>query len=226
LLANWNTLDAYTTRADAVPLETTLYFRSLNVPTRPFNAGFPLFNGGFLRDASNNTLIEFFRMDFDGFLELSDIDEEGEYEIATIADDGVRVQMGLEQVAIINQPAVTASRFTCATQKVNMVRGMAQPLHVSYFQGPKYHIALMMMWRKASPAAEPLCNANNVGNELFFNSNVYDEATHTPSDPQPAFRALEGRAWSVIKPVNYRLPDSELFNPCLSERVKKYFGWE
>jgi hypothetical protein len=219
-------LDTYTTHTDAdgqldaVELPNTLFFSGLNIPTRPFDSGFPLFNGNLLTNANGDTLIEDFRLDFDGFLELTPEDPEGDYEIAFLADDGIRFQAGLEMMTVDEYASVTPTRMVCPQHTVNMMRDFVQPMHLAYFQGPRYHIALTMLWRKkdANTPDEPLCGAS--GNDLFFDS------TQTPSAPQPAYNDLLSRGWNVVKPENFRLPDDELFNPCMSQKIRDFFGWD
>ena len=201
---------------DALPLPNVLYFFNLNVPTRSFSKGFPLFDGSLLQGLDNQPLLEFFRIDFDGFVELGDGDAEGDYELAMLSDDGATLDIGINGDRVIDSPDATQTKLMCATQAVPFKQGFSQPVMLHWFQGPKYHIANMMLWRKKSATAEPLCGAS--GNDLWFDYNA------GPYVKKQAFKDLETRGWKVIGAKNFRLPLSEPMNPCSSPRVQKVFS--
>lgn len=197
-------------------LSTKLYFSDVNVPTRAFDKGFPRLGGGLIKDDQDHTLVEYFRIDLDGFIELGSAMPEGDYELAILADDGAQLELGRERTVYASNPSHTETKLMCGGgQTVRLRHNETLPLNLSYFQGPRYHIALMLLWRQATGEAEPLCGQK--GNNLWFDS------TKTPSKPQAAFRALESRGWSVVPATAFRLPDDEILNPCQSEHVRDIF---
>ena len=89
--------------------------------------------------------------------------------------------------------------------------GARLPIAVDYYQGPRFHIALMVLWRKlpdanASSLADSACGLS--GNDRFFNSN------QSPSVPSQTYLDLLSRGWSVVAPQNFLLPLNSPMNPC------------
>lgn len=196
-------------------LSNKLYFSEVNVPTRAFSKGFPRLDGGLIKDDANQTLVEYFRIDLDGFIELPAGQPEGDYEFAMLADDGAELHLGSGGFTYASAPSHQETKMICGTTTVHMRPGETLPMKLSYFQGPRYHIALVLLWRPASSTAESLCG--KYGNSYWFNSNV------TPSAPTANYRALESRAWNVVPRTAFRLPDEELLNPCQSDHVRDVF---
>jgi hypothetical protein len=186
-----------------------LYLNQVNVPTRSFSSGFVTTENQFLLDPQGNLLIENFALRLESELALAEGDAEGQYQLALLADDGARLhvfdlQSGGEE--IINIDGVHPTKLGCPSRSVQMTRGHSVPIQISYFQGPRYHISLVLMWRVTPPnAGEALCNAS--GNDLFFNSNV------TPSAQKAAYEQLLSRGWKVVRPQNFLMPGEEK-NPC------------
>lgn len=211
--SDWTHLDSYI-GPSTVLLPNQIFISNFNVPTRAFDKGFPTMNGDLVIGADEQPLIEWFRLDFAGYLHLEETDEAGDYEFAVIADDGVSVKLGNQE--IIRNDRVTPSYLSCTTQTVSLAKGMLYPIEVAYFQGPRYHIALQMLWRKKIAGAEPLCGS--LGNDLFYDS------TKTPSEPTANYQALLSRGWATVPPPNFTVPDGVDFNPCMSERVQDIFS--
>ena len=91
-----------------------------------------------------------------------------------------------------------------------MRQNVMQPIEVSYYQGPRYHISNVLIWKKSSSAgADPLCNQS--GNNLFFNPDAN-------SEPQQEYRDLLRRGWSVVKSDNFMISTTTKvdYNPCVS----------
>jgi hypothetical protein len=211
---DWLSLDRYL-EPDVTQLPNVLYFFNLDVPTRPFDSGFPLFDGSLIQDNSLESLLEYFRIHFEGMVTLGPDNSEGDYEFAMLSDDGARLKMGVDKQVIIDNPQDTPSKLMCATQRVHMRRGFEQPFDLEWFQGPRYHIANMLLWRKASDDAEPLCGSS--GNDMWFD---YNAGPYVPRQP---FLDLQSRGWKVVGAENFRLPQDEVLNPCLSQRVREIF---
>jgi hypothetical protein len=213
---DWGQLDRFA-EGDAVQLPETLFFHDLNVPTRAFTAGFPLLSGDFVTDANGDKLIEYFRMDFNGFLTPPEgTSSPKNMEFAILADDGVRMKMGENEDIVLESPGVQQTKLVCGSAPVNFAPGEHKPLEVSWFQGPRYHIALVMLWREAQSSPEPLCSLS--GNDYWFHSDV------TPSAPQAPYQELLTRGWQVVPAANFQIPHSDPFNPCLSQRVQRVFA--
>jgi hypothetical protein len=65
-------------------------------------------------------------------------------------------------------------------------------VEIDYYQGPRYHIALTMLWRDwptSGSAVDTYCGAS--GNDVFWDS------TTTPSTPKTAYNNLMTR-WQIV----------------------------
>jgi hypothetical protein len=101
------------------------------------------------------------------------------------------------------------TRMGCASRTVRFHRNAMLPIEVQYYQGPRYHISNVLMWRKSSTAgADSSCG--QLGNNLYFNPD-------NNSDPQQAFKNLQARGWKVLKPDNFIVSRDQVdYNPCVS----------
>jgi hypothetical protein len=104
----------------------TIYTQSLAVPPRDFNEGFP----------GIPDVFEWFAIDYNGRFW---IEEPGEYHFLLTSDDGSRLYIDGKKV--VDNDGVHAPE----TQegKAKLKRGV-HDIHVQYFQGPRYHVALIL----------------------------------------------------------------------------------
>lgn len=193
--------------------DKTLFLKDMNVPTRMFTEGFSTANGDYLKNDSGEKLIEYFGLKMNTNLILSDNDDEGLYELALLSDDGSNliIKSGTDPLAdelIIANDGDHPTKMGCAQNTVRFRKNVMIPIEVTYYQGPKYHISNVLIWRKATTAGtDPLCN--QLGNELYFNPNK-------GSAPQKAFNDLLSRGWKVVQPQNFRIAiDKTDYNPCV-----------
>ncbi|KHD89240.1 MAG: hypothetical protein OM95_05370 [Bdellovibrio sp. ArHS] len=193
-------------------LDAKLYFSDVNVPTTPFTSGFKNVNGDVLVDAQGNKLIEHFAIEYTSVLKLSAADKEGHYEIATLSDDGSRVfiKENNQWNEIINNDGDHSTRMGCAFRTVELKRDSEVPIKILYYQGPRYHIANVLIWKyhkKAqswkNPNHHSLCGVSS--NNYFFNANSGKKML--------AMKFLEQTGWSVIAAANYKMP-AQTTNPC------------
>ncbi|MGE0762156.1 MAG: hypothetical protein AB7N80_02645 [Bdellovibrionales bacterium] len=206
----YSSVHDYMSYATEAPVD--LFFNQLYVPTRPFDRGFVTESGITLQAADGSTLYEWFGIHFESQLQLASGQAPGRYQIGVLSDDGTMMSVGepgFEQL-LINNDGWTPTRMRCATEAVELAAGQKLPFTLDYFQGPRYHIALVMVWRPwpASPADvnDPLCDRS--GNSFWFDS------TQNPPRPTSNYHALLSRGWQVIQPENFALPGSQEENPC------------
>ncbi len=105
----------------------TIYTTSLNVPPRDFRSGFP----GVTRR------IEWFAIDYTGKFW---IEKPAVYRFSLTSDDGARLYIDDEVVADndgLHQPEVRSASLELA--------GGVHKIRVSYFQGPRYSVALVLL---------------------------------------------------------------------------------
>lgn len=111
--------------------EGDVYISSVDVPKRSFLQGFP-------GVAAN--LTEWFAIDFSGLF-LAEV--AGDYQFKVSSDDGSRVYLNGQEI-INNDGQHSVKEVESSTQRLE--RG-AIPLRLSYFQGPKEHIALQLFYK-------------------------------------------------------------------------------
>lgn len=191
--------------------EKKIFLSTLNVPTRMFSTGFATENGETIKNEAGQTLIEYFGLKFETDLQLDPDQPEGEYEFAFLSDDGLlaKARDGAEYVTFAGDGNHTPTKMNCSTRTFNLKHGDQLPVEIQYFQGPRYHIALVALMRKVQPnqKKDPLCN--QAGNELFFNPNKN-------SVPLKPYQDLLSRGWQPLKSTNYALPNFQTYNPCVA----------
>ncbi|HEX4926166.1 MAG TPA: hypothetical protein VFV50_18880 [Bdellovibrionales bacterium] len=190
--------------------DVMLIMNRLYVPTRPFDRGFTTLGGDVLRNESGEALIEWFAVDMRTRLGLGPTDAPGAYQLALITDDGSILTVGDGAgTELINNDGFHSTKMKCATQPLDFQPGSTIPARIEYFQGPRTHISLVLMWRPwpANPADvnDPECDQS--GNDHFFDS------TQNPSAPRQAYNDLLARGWRPMSAQNFYMPGS-ILNPC------------
>lgn len=195
-----------------------LFFNKLDVPTRSFNRGFTMQDGKVLKTPDGDTLYEWFAIHFESVLSLASGEQAGRYQLALLSDDGSVMSInenGSGFTQLINNDGLTSTRLSCATRTVWMDQSTRLPVSIDYFQGPRHHIALVLLWRylpgtvDGSDLSDVSCGVS--GNEAFFDYNT------SPSVPKQRWIDLLGRGWKVLSPENFRLPDRMIENPCAGQ---------
>jgi len=212
---SWNNLDDYQS-PEAIEVPGKLYLTKLDVPTRAFDTGFPRLDGSILQTNDGVDLHEYFSIEFRTSLKLGEVNESGWYEFAMLSDDGARMTIEETGEQYISHPEKTPTKMLCGNRAIYLEQGESLPVNIQYFQGPKKHIALSLMWRKATGeedgGLDPSCGKS--GNGLFFDSNVM------PSEPQAEYRGLIDRGWEVVPAHVFRIPRDEYMNPCESDHIQ------
>lgn len=198
---------------NGIEVDADVILSRLNVPTRSFLDGFDIEGKGKAKDEKGNELVEYFSLDLFTELQLKDGQPEGDYEFALLSDDGATMKAYAdandnEGTMIVNNDGTHQSRFACGTNVIRMTKGKRVPIRVRYYQGPRYHIALMLLWRPVAGAkTETQCGAD--GNNLFFSY-----AVGKPSVSKPAFDKIVENGWTVPEAENFVLPGQRV-NTCL-----------
>lgn len=188
--------------------DKTLFFADMNVPTRLFSEGFSTQTTGVLLDGNQNKLMEYFGIKFETTLQLAEGDEEGDYELALLSDDGARLKykdpVDDTWKEVINNDGDHPTRMGCANNVIKFTRRTQIPIEVVYYQGPRQHIANVLIWRKATVAGKDN-SCGQTGNDLYFDSN-------RKSVPQKAYNDLLLRGWKPVSAANFWLNGT--YNPC------------
>ncbi|GIL16674.1 MAG: hypothetical protein BroJett040_04250 [Oligoflexia bacterium] len=191
----------------------SIFLTDLNVPTRMFTNGFSTQSTGVVKDDAGNILIEYFGMKFETIIRLSSDQPEGDYEFASLSDDGFVMKALIDGVwqTIINNDGDHPTRMGCASQSIHLTRDKEVPVEITYYQGPRYHIANVLMWRKANDASslgkDPQCGKS--GNNYFFDPNK------NSVELQP-YKDLLARGWEVVPAKNYFITKEASYNPCVA----------
>jgi hypothetical protein len=191
------------------PLDARILFTQLQVPTRPFDRGFQTTEGQTLKDANGQTLYEWFGLHLRTDLTLPTNLHADHYQLALLSDDGSLLKAELEgqQTILIDNDQTHPTRLKVANRPVALSQNARIPLELHYFQGPRYHIALTLLWRPwREEGAEPLNGAS--GNDLWFDS------TKNPPEPQSSYRQLLSRGWEPVPSAAFLLPNGAAANPC------------
>lgn len=203
----YTSLGDYRDHAHVAPV--SLFFSEVNVPTRAYDLPFVTQTGLEVKDPAGNSFYEYFAVNMEGNVQLKADDNEGLYQFALLADDGAQlhIDQGAGFETIIGDDGVHPTKMLCSNQPVVMNHATALPIKLDYFQGPRYHIALVLMWREwDGTSVESECGLS--GNSRYFDSTV------SPSTPKAAFTALQARGWKVLAAENFSLPSHIASNPC------------
>ena len=104
----------------------TIYASSLNIAPRDFDSGFPGVTDRF----------EWFAIDYNGRFW---IEKPEKYRFSLVSDDGSKLY--IDDHLVINNDGVHPA--IAVQGSVNLAGGLHR-IRVSYFQGPRYHVALML----------------------------------------------------------------------------------
>lgn len=211
---DWNHLDDFVSE-EAGEVDGQLYLTKLDVPTRQFELGFPRLDGELVQTEDGEDLVEFFAINFRTSLKLGEVEESGWYEFAFLSDDGVRFTLEESGEVIADNPDITSTKMVCSNRAIYLEKGDSLPVEIDYFQGPRLHIALMMMWRPVDDEVagqDPLCGQRG--------TNKFHDYNQIPSEPQQAYYDLLDRGWEVVPDYVFRIPRDEYMNPCESEHVR------
>lgn len=194
------------------PVETTIFFNRLFVPTRPWDRGFITEQGQEILTANGDTLYEYFGLELRSHLKLGPADPEGIYQFAILSDDGALMTQETESgpMTIVDNDGTHPTRLGCSTEPVYLASGTRIPINIKYYQGPRYHISLIVLMRPwPDNPSDPLCGQQ--GNSLFFDS------TQNPPQAKTPYYELLSRGWKVLENENYGLLPDIVENPCTPE---------
>lgn len=189
------------------------FFNNLNVPTRAFDQGFQLENGSLLAKSDGTKLFEWFAFKFKTNIRLPKNTGPKMKQFALLTDDGsnmlVQDPITHEWSTQVANDGQHASNFGCGTAPVEVSSQFSLPIEIQYYQGPRYHIALMLLWRDwesntSFKSEDRWCGQS--GNSMYFDSSVI------PSAPTSAWLDLASR-WEVV-PSDVFFVDEGTVNPC------------
>jgi hypothetical protein len=184
-------------------LPAALFMSSIHVPPRDFLSGFTPQGSEPLRDRDGRLLTEFFALDLKSSL-VAPPSEPGHYQLAVIADDGVTVTVDGDD--LLADEGEHAPRMRCASKSIDLSQsGSRLPIRVTYFQGPRTRISLVLAWRKV-PAGQPV--PPDCGPFDPWKTAQSELIQDDPSKPLP--QGLEAAGWTPIASDNFRVAGQNL----------------
>lgn len=185
----------------------TLVLSQLNVPAENFSNGFPIGNGQLLTDNNGNVLLEWFALQVDGILKLAPGDAAGNYEFATLSDDGsilyLRDSSTGQLVPRVKNDGQHSEAMACIDSPVYMDSTTQIPMRLQYFQGPRYQIAMRMLYRPASSQKESLCGQTQSSSVQFYNPS----SSGNPYQDGSAMQKLYNDGWKIVAPSQFGSPN-------------------
>lgn len=179
---NWRNMDQY--MKEGYKHQEYIYFSNFNVPTRNFLQGFGFGETDFLKNRHGEKLIEWFAIHAKGNIVIPENESDGFYHIVTISDDGVRVK--IDGNTLISNPIAHAPTIDCADSLVELKSKVEKPFELTYFQGPRTAIALMVFIKKIDDPAS------------------FKKSKNCSTQMQP--QALYDEGYKVISPSWFTLP--------------------
>lgn len=200
-------------------LDARIFFTQLFIPTRRFELGFITQKGDSVKNENGGSLDEWFGLHIESAIKLDTEKKAGLYQFAILADDGatLRIDTGNGFETLIDNDGAHQSRFGCAQKAIQLDPQKRLPIQVDFFQGPRYHIALALLYRSIPGEGslyDPTCGIT--GNDLFFDS------SQTPSVPTTMWKELLKRGWKVVPADEYYLPEKVGANPCAVPRFNVF----
>lgn len=224
----WYTAREYIEKG--VMVESTLYFDRLFIPTRRFDtpfvtsAGEPVLYQNRDPDVPPQAVYEYFGLRFESQLQLAENEPEGNYQLALLSDDGAVFYFKNEDGSLrpfVNNEGDHSTKMKCATESISMARGEKKPFVLEYYQGPRFHISLVLMWRPTPAVDDPDrpfvdVECNRQGNTRYFNPDVLadpNDPLKIASPPTSVFYEMQARGWKVLQNNNFYFP-VQASNPC------------
>ncbi len=187
--------------------DVSLFFNQINIPTRPWDRGFVTRDGEVIQTENGDTLYEWFAMNMDTDIVLTSEEPEGDYQFAILSDDGA--VLTIDGQVIVDNDGDHPTRFGCADTPISIDQASRLEANIKYYQGPRYHIAMIVMWRpwpeNIADVDDPECGKQ--GNSRYFDS------TQDPPTPQPKYQDLLNRGWAPLGAANFKVP-GDIINMC------------
>lgn len=175
--------------------DTVVLFNTINVPTREFDEGFEVAPGEKLKNSRGETLFEYFGLEYNANLKLAAEDQEGDYQLGVISDDGsvVWVNSGSGLMEMVKNDRITSTRMECGGT-IKLKKGDRLPMRMRYFQGPKLKIAVNLLWRRVTPGMQMSPSYCGTAEEFF----VTDEG-----ESDAKFQRAMRDGWKIIPAANF-----------------------
>ena len=192
---------------DGKKLDAELFLSRLFVPTRMFDSGFVAEGGRALQNEKGEVLTEWFALDMQSKIKLAAGEATGLYQLAVLSDDGATLLLNNPATGafepLIQSEGAHETKLACAGQVVEMGASTKIPMRLTYFQGPRFHISLVLMWRKVSGSMASIAESEcgKLGTEYFFTPGTATKA----AIPKAPYQGLLARGWKPLNAENFEL---------------------
>jgi len=209
----------YTSARDYImngtPVQSTLYFDKLMIPTRAWDLGFYTQDGTLVLNHNDQPLYEYFGLRLESQLQLAPGEAPGWYQMAALSDDGSVLSLKENDgvlTPLINNDGTHPTRMGCASKAIYVDAGQKIPFVMEYYQGPRYHISMVVLWRPLPAGADPNAAVSDAECGRSGNGRYWD-STQVPSAPTTTYYELLTRGWKPLENQNYNFPE-QAANPC------------
>lgn len=144
---------------DIITAPAEIFLSKLDVPLRAWDAGFMMSNGELLKKSDGEALFEGFSLRMASTFVAPNAGAEGDYQFAILSDDGAILRVagsGNSYSTLVDNDGVHAVETSCADRTVRISKDQPLAFKIDYFQGPRMHIALQLLWRKVPAASSGL----------------------------------------------------------------------
>ncbi len=200
---------------NGVPVQSTLYFDRLMIPTRSWDLGFYTQDGTLVTNHRDEPVYEYFGVHMESQLQLAPGEAPGWYQMAILSDDGAVLSLKDDEnvlTTLVDNDGDHPTRMGCAMRSIYLNEGDRLPFTLEYYQGPRYHISLVVMWRPLPADQNPEDPVWDEECGMMGNSRYFDY-TQVPSLPTPRYYEMLTRGWKPLENANYFFPE-QASNPC------------
>jgi hypothetical protein len=196
------------------PANVDVYLSYVYVPTRAFSLGFQTTDGAILTRPDGTKLYEYFALKMTGGIQLRTGSPKKQYQFALLTDDGARLYITTKsatgspnRILVVDNDGDHSSQFVNASQPIELSATDRLPIEIQYYQGPRQHIAAILLWREWPGTSYNDPQNRKYGNDYFFDS------TFTPSKPLAPWTDIMTR-WSVVPSEVLYTDLGDGTNPC------------
>ncbi len=135
-----------------VKTNALLKFNQVNITPRAWDSGFGSSEGALVKKDDGESLFEWFAIHLEGKIKLP----QGDWQLAIISDDGMRVT--IDGQILLEDDGIHAPRKLCAATSLSSDGNTKLPIDIKYFQGPRVQIAMQLVYREASRMGSVSCD--------------------------------------------------------------------
>jgi hypothetical protein len=191
-----------------------LELSSVNVPGRYFEFGFTT-NSGSLLAIDDVPMTEWFALSVASRLRIT---EPGKYQFSLLSDDGATLKVKYpdqeEYQTFIDNEGIHPPKLKVSDSVLDFSTGTeSYPINLSFYQGPRFNIALMLMMRKINDVSAPGALFEPLNLLEDFEAFWITYATYpSPAVATQNYQQLLDNGWTPVPSQYFELQSG--FNRC------------